>query len=120
MARKQTLAELYATLPKIACKRLCYHSCGPVIPAACLPQELDRLVHLPIIQSHDAESNCGALLFNSCSVYANRPLICRLYGCVTAMTCPHGCEPEFWLTDEQVEQILRDHGGKKWVGRIHG
>lgn len=113
------LKELYDSLPKIACKRLCQICCGPVIPDACLPEEREKLSLLPIVETVRADLTCGALLNGQCSIYVHRPLICRLYGCVEAMRCPHGCEPEFWMTDRQVEEILREHGAGEWVGRLH-
>jgi Fe-S-cluster containining protein len=116
---RASLTEIYAALPKVACKRMCQPSCGVVIPAACLPEEQRKLSILPIIKTVGDDFTCGALLYGSCSIYSNRPLVCRLYGCVEAMRCPWGCEPEFWVTDKQVEDILRFHNGHKWIGRLH-
>jgi Fe-S-cluster containining protein len=41
-----------------------------------------------------------------CSAYAVRPLICRLWGMVKMMRCPHGCEPSRWLTDDEAKSLL--------------
>lgn len=115
---KRSLEELYKSLPTINCKRLCQECCGPVIPSALLPAEAVKFSILPIISVRQ-DLTCGALLLGQCSVYSNRPLICRLYGCVEAMRCPFGCEPAFWMTDEQVEEILREQGEYRFIGKIH-
>lgn len=109
----RSLTELYASLPTIPCKRLCQHSCGPVIPDACLPVERLKFAVLPIIKTVADDLTCGAILGGSCSIHRERPLICRLYGCVEALRCPHGCEPTFWLTDADVDDILREYGTKR-------
>ena len=44
----------------------------------------------------------------ACSVYAYRPLICRLWGTVKRMQCPHGCEPERWLSDEEAHEMIQE------------
>ena len=36
--------------------------------------------------------DCPALVDGRCSVYEHRPLICRLWGAVESLPCPHGCE----------------------------
>jgi len=51
---------------------------------------------------------CPALVNGLCSVYAVRPLICRLWGVVREMACPFGCKPERWLADREVKRMLRE------------
>lgn len=42
-----------------------------------------------------------------CSAYDKRPMICRLWGVVETMKCPHGCRPSpRYLTDEQGKDML--------------
>jgi|SRR5580765_244136 len=108
---KESLEDLYARLPKIECKGLCFASCGVVIPYACLPEEEDR-IFLPVLQTVRQDMSCAALMLNRCSIYKIRPLICRIWGCVKDMPCPHGCQPEFWLTNEEIRVMLNAHGGK--------
>lgn len=42
----------------------------------------------------DAGGMCVYLVDGRCSVYQNRPLICRMYGAVESLPCPHGCKPD--------------------------
>ena len=51
---------------------------------------------------------CPALdvAFGLCSVYPDRPTLCRLWGVVEKMRCPFGCEPERYLSDAEAVTIL--------------
>lgn len=49
-----------------------------------------------------AELNCVHLGSSGCQVYAERPLICRLFGTTAALPCPHGRRPEM-LIDSNLE-----------------
>lgn len=41
----------------------------------------------------------------ACSVYVDRPLICRLWGVVETMPCPFGCRPERWLSEQEALEL---------------
>ncbi len=44
---------------------------------------------------------CPALTADDrCSVYEDRPTVCRLWGAQQAMPCPHGCQPDGGLLDD--------------------
>jgi len=51
---------------------------------------------------------CPALDVESgkCKGYEGRPRICRLFGMVEKMKCPHGCEPSRWITDEEAAIMI--------------
>ena len=36
---------------------------------------------------------CALLVLGRCSVYDQRPLICRAFGAAEGLRCPHGCCP---------------------------
>lgn len=93
-------------VPTVACKGLCHAACG-VIPIA--PAEREELVKLTgrrvkvetepmpggylMLRMRSADDlSCRYLVRQRCSVYAARPLICRLYGAAEALPCAHGCE----------------------------
>ena len=59
---------------------------------------------------------CDYLVDSKCSIYNDRPFMCRLYGATTdaAIACPHGCAPNKPLSAKQAA-ILRDKY-KKLVG----
>ena len=41
----------------------------------------------------DADGMCTQLANGRCSIYDQRPTVCRLWGDVPEMPCPHGCTP---------------------------
>lgn len=57
---------------------------------------------------HDAaleELHCVHLGPNGCDVYAERPLICRLFGTASSLPCPNGCRPDD-MVDPEVERRI--------------
>jgi Fe-S-cluster containining protein len=112
--REAALRRLYATLPKIACQGKCAQSCGP-ISMATPPHEQAR-VELKgkrplttVTHPTNGPLTCSMLDENRrCSVYKDRPGICRLWGLVVTMRCPHGCEvtPRL-LTDKEGWEFVR-------------
>lgn len=118
------LDDIYAKLPQIICKGLCHDSCG-LIPVA--PIEREALVkftgkkvkvipeitiglhqkHRVLRPKDPADLTCPYLKKERCSVHPARPLICRMYGVVEGMPCPHGCvslmKP---LNNEEAHDII--------------
>lgn len=52
-----------------------------------------------------AELSCPHLGANGCQVYAERPLICRLFGTTPRLACPNGKRPEAMI-DPRIEQQI--------------
>lgn len=102
----ERLQALYDRLPAIACQGLCWHECS-FVPASGLEQQrvIDRTGHrLDVIHE---DGPCRFLTADrKCGIYNLRPAICRLYGLVPDMQCPHGCEPERWMTAKEGAEWL--------------
>lgn len=100
-----SVAAVWAKVPTIACKGLCAHSCGPVLMSNA-EWAVMRSNGLPAPVKDCLD--CPALAWERCSLYDVRPLICRLWGVVDrdGMRCPHGCQPERWLTDDEAHDLL--------------
>ena len=101
--------QLYSRLPKINCRKLCQESCGPILMTK---PEWDRVLKKMGLKTDaklplNPDLTCPMLKNGLCSVYTVRPLICRLFGLVEKMRCPHGCRPERWLSDSEAEDFLR-------------
>lgn len=101
-----TLDEIYAKIPEVNCKGRCQKCCGPIL---CQKPEWDRVVLVGNVrpESEVPLPECPALTpRGKCSAYSVRPAICRLYGAVKKMRCPHGCRPKRWLSDQEAHAIL--------------
>ncbi len=89
---------VYARVPPVNCKGLCQDCCGP-IPMTRF--EYDRITarigrRPPPLLADTAAGELGCRMLapdGRCGVYDIRPLVCRLWGAVEGMPCPHGCEP---------------------------
>ena len=86
----------YARIPDPECKGLCSESCHSV---AMTPAERRRVyaatgLRLPLVYA-DLDVPCAALDGDGrCRAHQVRPTVCRLWGAVEEMPCPHGCRPE--------------------------
>lgn len=102
---KAALRELYRELPTIACAGLCQQSCGPIemtqVEFDLICRHLGRRPPHAIVEAGrgtvlllSPDLNCPLLsAAGRCLAYGVRPLICRLWGLVEGMRCPHGCRP---------------------------
>jgi hypothetical protein len=112
------LEAIYAELPSVDCKRLC-QACCTVTRATALEESRMRLFargrrvgfrpsELAALRRTGVMPPCPLLRKGGCSVYAARPLICRLFGVVESMPCPHGCTvtPRM-LNDEEMRDVGR-------------
>ena len=99
------LAVLSAQIPALDCRGLCQDSCGPIEMSQ---REFQRIAERVGTEEMacTAEHTCPLLQEGRCSVYPIRPLICRLWGVVETMPCPHGCVPTRWLSQAEGFAIL--------------
>lgn len=101
------LKLIYADLPIVPCKGLCHYTCT-VIPFSPVEARVIREVHGVILRFNEKTQRCSALVDKRCSVYDDRPLICRVFGVADgSMVCPHGCHPlPSPVTKEQVSALM--------------
>ncbi|MFA6120226.1 MAG: YkgJ family cysteine cluster protein [Sideroxydans sp.] len=91
-------------IPNFACIPGCHDCCGPVTASS---EEMSRLpvkseaVHAKAL----AELSCPHLGQQGCEVYAERPLICRLFGTTPRLACPHGNRPDEMVSEELEKRI---------------
>ncbi len=127
------LDAIYAQLPEIACRGLCYEECSAI---AMTPAEHQRIRRASGIRIPDTvmdgpnapdddevirrlrvlapdrivgeDYRCPALTVeNRCAVYATRPLICRGYGTTRLTHCHFGCRPSRWLSEDEWLDLYR-------------
>ena len=102
----QTLRFFRRRIPAFECKPGCHDCCGPVIASS------EEMARLPV--KSDAEHataldelSCPHLGNTGCQVYAERPLICRLFGTTPRLACPNGKRPAEMIDPAIEQQIYR-------------
>jgi uncharacterized protein len=91
-------------IPTFACKSGCHDCCGPVTTSS---EEMSRLPRLDdaVHEAALTAFSCPHLGPRGCTVYKERPLVCRLFGTTPRMPCPEGQRPEEMI-DERLEQDI--------------
>jgi hypothetical protein len=101
---RDIIAHLRYHIPAFECVPGCHDCCGPVTTSS---EEMSRLP-VKTDAEHDAalaDLRCVHLGPNGCEVYAERPLICRLFGTTPHMACPNGRRPEHMVDPEIERQV---------------
>lgn len=109
-----SLERIYRSVPAVTCRGLCAVACGPIDMSdeerrriaergVTIPPPTQALAAIAAGQRTEA---CPALVDGKCSVYEDRPLICRLWGAVESLPCPHGCEVTPGLLMDAGAQVL--------------
>jgi len=106
-SNRDIIARLRESIPTFECVEDCHDCCGPVTTSS---EEMSRL---PMKSDADHERalndlSCVHLGPDGCTVYAERPLICRLFGTTPHMACPNGCRPED-MVDPDIERQVHHY-----------
>jgi uncharacterized protein len=110
---------IYARIPKLDCQRKCQECCGPILMSRFEWQRICSQLHRE--PKGNADLTCPMLKNGTdCRVYTIRPAICRLWGTVEKMACPHGCVPERWLSDDEAHGILNELDALAAAGQERG
>lgn len=99
---EKRIHELYARIPSSNCKGLCQECCGPVSASNA---EI-RLLKRKGIKLDSKHLTCKSLKDGRCSIYSDRPVICRLWGATEKMPCPFGCQPDRMLKEDESYEII--------------
>jgi len=89
-------------IPPLECVAGCHDCCGPVTASS------EEVARLPVKSNEEhelalTEWNCVYLGKDGCEVYDERPLICRVFGTIPSLPCPHNNRPEQVL-DVKIER----------------
>jgi len=103
---RDIIARLRERIPTFECVPGCHDCCGPVTTSS---EEMSRL---PVKSDAEHEAALGDLSCvhlgpDGCTVYEERPLICRLFGTTPRMPCPNGRQPENMVDSETERQVHR-------------
>lgn len=105
----RTIDHLRRQIPSFACVPGCHDCCGPVTASSL------EMARLPVKSEAEHQAalaalSCPHLGAQGCTVYKERPLICRLFGTTPSLPCPNGRGPKTMI-DPRVEQRIH------WVAR---
>jgi hypothetical protein len=131
------LDAVYARLPQIKCKGLCGIACGPILLTDNEARRLQVATHkkprtillaphtrFPNGQPAPREACVYLTKHGRCEAYAQRPLICRTWGVVKALSCMHGCVPDRWMDDYEFHalaaEVERVNGGRLLITQTDG
>lgn len=95
----KVIKKIRKQIPSFDCIPGCTDCCGPV-PFS--QTEWDRIDN----KLKGESLNCPYSLNGSCDIYDDRPIICRLFGTVDKLKCPHGCKPKSMLNRHQENKIM--------------
>jgi hypothetical protein len=101
----QTIRTLRQQIPSFECVPGCHDCCGPVTTS---PEEMSRLPRKTRAEQDAAMDalNCVHLGPNGCTVYDERPLICRLFGTTKTLPCPNGRGPVELIHPRVEKQVF--------------
>lgn len=105
----EKLQDIYDEIPTLDCKGKCHESCGPITYTQIEEERITSKGQDPP-EPQSGTMTCSKLipLVKKCSIYEDRPLICRLFGVVEGMKCEHGCTPEGgYMSDQRAFQLMR-------------
>lgn len=105
------LRAVYRQLPTLECKGLCLEFCGPVPTSPAERSRVHKAAGRKVIT--DADAVCPYLSDKGrCTVYAIRPLMCRIWGMAEGMECSHGCKPNRPLSRDEALELAAKLGVK--------
>lgn len=102
-SRRGALEALYRKFPDFECAPACGKCCGPVF----FSKEERQAVGLKENFPRNPETGMCRFLGadRECTIYEQRPLICRQFGTHGRMSCPVGRGPETMLPDAQADAL---------------
>lgn len=122
------LDAIYARIPAVTCKGLCADTCTRIDASELerqlvadrgieLPPRVRHQLHLKLIASGHV-GQCPALgPLNNCTVYTDRPLICRSFGTWRTSACEHGCIADRFVEAAEVFELAAavEDVSERWI-----
>jgi Fe-S-cluster containining protein len=99
MSYAKTIKYLRKQIPSFKCKPGCTDCCGVIIFSR---WEWEQIEDKRVATSLTCPYACK----EGCEIYEQRPILCRLYGTVQGMKCPHGCGSDRMLPRKKEEEIM--------------
>lgn len=94
------LEQIYNAIPSSKCKDGCSKCCTNMIQFT--PSELKRM------GGYEFKDVCSHLVEGKCSIYENRPFVCRLFGTSELLQC-EDCSPNNILTEDETNKLVHEY-----------
>ena len=97
---EREIKNLYEQIPASVCRSDCSKCCKDMIQFSTSEEKN--------MGGYVWDGKCSHLQNGRCSIYQNRPFVCRLYGTSAMLTC-EGCTPERLLSVEDTLSLVREY-----------
>ena len=95
-----TKEEIYARIPGSRCSDSCYRCCTNIIQYS--PSEEKAM------GGYAWDGQCSHLADGKCSVYENRPFVCRIHGASVMMKCDD-CICDDLLSEAETMELVHEY-----------
>ena len=92
--------EIYNKIPASICEKGCFECCTNMIQFS--PSEMERM------GNYEYNGICSHLKEGKCSIYENRPFLCRIYGTSEILKCDD-CVPEKLLSETETANLVHQY-----------
>lgn len=92
--------DIYLKIPNSKCKNGCFRCCTNMI------QYTQK--ELKAMGGYDYDGICSHLSDGKCSIYENRPFVCRIYGTSEILKCDD-CVPERFLSETETLELVHQY-----------
>jgi len=108
MTLEERLDALYAKVKKTHCTKGCTKCCGPV---PMMGVEAKRLGLKQNYTKWDKDFRCQFASEDGCSVYENRPFVCRVFGTDTTspISCPINKHLPVPHTEDDIIALMKEY-----------
>lgn len=94
------ISKIYEKIPHSKCKKGCFHCCTNMIQFT--PSELKAM------GGYEYNGVCSHLKDGKCSIYENRPFVCRIYGTSELLKCDN-CSPKKFLNEQETIELVHQY-----------
>lgn len=98
MTSQEIIEQIRKEIPAFQCRPGCSDCCGPVVWSKW------EWENTPI-KKKATGIDCPYICEAGCEIYEDRPILCRLFGVVHALQCPH-VVPSIVMSELQSKDIM--------------
>ena len=94
------IQTIYTKIPISSCVEKCFKCCTNMVQFT--PSELKAM------GGYEYNGVCSHLIDGKCSIYENRPFVCRIYGTSELLKCDD-CTPERFLSENETVELVHQY-----------